>query len=212
MDRCPALCGEWHYRRRLYARENLQDLVHALCRSVHKHVFLVVSNENRLYAEKEFVQDSQLLFRHILIANEQRLTVHHHLHLTELIAYECRARAYDVEDTVRESDAWSNLHRALDGMDMNVKIVLLSERTENVWVGGSDLLSVEPLHTSVFYALWYGERNATFRESEPLYDVCIFVSLHELIFSHDTDVSHSACHALRNVIVSVIEHFKREIA
>ena len=39
----------------------------------------------------------------------------------------------------------------------------------------------------------------------------ILVTLHELVLTHNTDVGHTACHALRNIIVSEIKDFERKV-
>ena len=102
----------------------------------------------------------------MLVADEQGLALHHHFHLMQVIAYEGRAAADDVEDAVCQSDARADLHRTCDNMDLGLDTVLVEELLQNARVGGGYLLAVEPLYAFVIYLFGDGERQTALGETE----------------------------------------------
>ena len=64
----------------------------------------------------------------LLVADEQGLALHHHLHLAQVVAHQRRAAADDVEDAVGQSDARADLHGTRDDVYLGADAILVQER------------------------------------------------------------------------------------
>ena len=90
MNRAPLLVGQRDDGRTLQTRQHIDDLLQTGFGCVHAYIFLILSILHGLEAEEHLLQYLTLLVRELLVADEQGLALHHHLHLAEVIAYECR--------------------------------------------------------------------------------------------------------------------------
>ena len=131
VNAAPPLGSERHDGRALDARQHLYNIFHAFGRDIHKYILLIIRSHDRLNPEEQLFEDFFLLVVKILIGDEQRLALHHHFHLLEVVADERRSRADNIENAVSQANTRCNFHRSLNDMNINIDSLLLHERFED---------------------------------------------------------------------------------
>ena len=96
-------------------------------------------------------------------------------------------------------------------MNVGVDTFLLQETAEDIGVGGGNFLTIEPFQTWVVDTLGDGQTQPALTEAQSRDDLRILVAFHELVFAHHTNVGHTACHTLRDVIITQVQHFEGEV-
>ena len=211
MYRAPFLVGQRDDGRTLQARQHLDNLLQFGLRCIHTHIFLVLCLTDSLEAEEHVSQNLTLLLTQILVTDEQGLALHHHFHLAQVVAYQGRAAANDIKDTVGQTDTRTDLHATGNHMDVGIDSLLIQESAEDKGVGGSNLLTVEPLQSWILDALGDGQTQTALAEAQTLDDFSILVAFHELIFAYHTDIGHATGHTLRNIIITQVQYFEGEV-
>ena len=211
MYRAPLLVGQGDDGRTLQARQYVDDLLQTGLGRVHAYILLILSVLHRLEAEEHLLQDLTLLLTQVLVADEQGLTLHHYLYLAQVVAHQRRARGYDVEDTVGQSDARTDLYRTRDHVDLGLDTLLVEEMLEDGGIARGNLLAVEPLCALIVYLFGDGQRQAALRESQSRDDVGILAALHELVLSDHTDVGHTTGYTLWNIVIAEVKHLQRKV-
>ena len=211
MYRAPLLVSQRDDRRTLQARQYVDNLLQASLGRVHTDILLILSVLHRLEAEEHLLQYLALLLCQLLVADQQRLALHHHLYLAQVVAHQRRARGYDVEDTVSQPDARTDLHRTRNHVDLGLDTLLVEEMLEDGRIARGNLLAVEPLHALIVYLFGDGQRQAALRESQSRHDVGILATLHELVLSDHADVSHTTGYTLWNIVIAEVKHLQRKI-
>ena len=212
MHAAPTLRSERHHSGTLGTRKHGHHIGHFVSRHVHKHVLFLLGRLYRLNAEEQFVQHGTLLGREVAVGNEHSLALHHHFHLTQIIAHECAAAGHNIENGVRQPDSRANLHRTCDNMYVSRNMIGLHESSQDVGIRSCNLASLKPLEARILDGFGNGQREPTATETQRTHHVCLLLPLFELVLSHNSQISHARCHTLRDVIVAQIEHFDGEIA
>ena len=94
------------------------------------------------------------------------LALHDDLDLAEVVAHERRAAADNVEDTISQTDAWTDLNRTGNHMYFGLDAMLVEELLQDGRVGGCNLFAVEPLHTFIVDLLGDSQRKAALGEPQ----------------------------------------------
>ena len=127
----------------------------------------------------------------MLVADQQGLTLHHHLHLAEVVAHKRRTRGHDIEDSIGQSNARADLYRTRNHVNLSLDAMLVKKLLEDGGIACGNLLAVEPLNTFIVDLLGNSQRQAALRESETGDDFSILAALHELVLTHHANVSHT---------------------
>ena len=211
MHTTPSLRGQGHHSGALGSREHLHHLLHAVRGDIHEYIFLILGILDSFYAEEEFVQHFQLFGCEILVGYEERLTLHHHLHLSQVVAHQGTTTTHDVKDGICKSYPRADLHRACDDMYVSSYAILLHETSQDGGIGCGYLLSFKPFETRIIHSPWNGQREATLAEAQRSHHTCILRALFKLVLPHYAQVCHARSHALGYIIVAQEEHLYGEI-
>ena len=130
MNRAPLLVSKRNDGWALQSRQHVDYLLQASLGDIHSYILLVLGAADGLETEKHLLKRPALVSVHILVANQQGLALHHHLHLAEVVAYEGRAAADYVEDSVSKADARRDFHTARDDVNLSLYAVIFHKMSK----------------------------------------------------------------------------------
>ena len=147
----------------------------------------------------------------MLVADQHRFTFDDRLRLLQPIHDQRAAGADDIEDTVGQADAGSDLHAASQLFDRHIDALHLKELTKCPGIAGSNTLAIEVIQSRVLFILRYGQRETTVAEAQLLHHLYILLFLPHFILTQDADVGHTLFHILRDIIITKKEDLHGEV-
>ena len=91
MNRAPLLVGQWDDGGALQAWQHIDNLLQTGLGGVHTYIFLILGILYGLETEQHLLEDGFLIVAHLLVANQQSLTLHYNLNFAQIIAHQGRA-------------------------------------------------------------------------------------------------------------------------
>ena len=147
----------------------------------------------------------------IPVANEQCLTLCYNLHLTQVVAYKCAARAYNIKYSICHADTRTNLHTTSNDMYVGLYIMLSKILAQNIGVRRSDALVVKPMRTCVFHFFRNGKRKTTLAKTKMRQNLHILATLHILVLTNNTNVGYTRSYTLRDIVIAQEKYLEWKI-
>ena len=211
MYRAPAFLCQRHYRGALHARKYRDNLIQFLFRGIHQHIFLIFGCLHGIHTEQQLPQYLLLFLAHVLVTNQQGFGLHHNLHFLQAVAHQRRTGTYNIENGICQTDARRHFYRPRNDVYLRIHPILFQKAGKDTRIRCRNLLSVKPLHPRILNILRHGKRQTAFAESQTLDYLCILILLNKFILTHNSYISHSGSHRLRNVVIPQKQHFKRKV-
>ena len=211
MHGAPALRSKRHHSRAPHGREYPDRLLDRSLREVHQQVLLASTDLDGVQPELDLLEEFAVLVRQPGPGNQHGLGPEYLLDLLQTIGHQSAARRNDIENRVCDARSGSYLHRACDNLYLRIYPVVSQILPKDVGVGGSDALAVEILRPVILLCLRDSQADAASAESQPLDYLHIDALLLDLVKADDTQGCGAGGDDLRDVVVTHIKDFQREV-
>ena len=97
-------------------------------------------------------------------------------------------------------------------MNIGYQSFFFEEATQDIGIGSGNLLALEPLQTIIAATFRHSQGETALAEAKRTHHFRILSPFLILVLTDYSEVSHTTCHTLRDVIIAKIKHLDWEVA
>ena len=207
--------------RALCAGQQGDDLVQTLARRVHHDVFGFAGLNNPLDTGQQFVDQLLLGFGHFAVAlNQAGFRAVNDFHFTQTVGFKRCAGGHQIANRICQTCTRCDFYRAIQQTGFKRHPFLIEITFEQVWVRGSDTLTVQRCRAIPGFINRGCQRKTAAAEVQTaqgkiarVFTLCPAVEqfLFQNVFPDDAEVNDTVHHQTRDIVITYAQNIDRHI-